>query len=56
MTQTQILLTVTHKKPLPADWVEMVLNRAYMLLYSRGVEVGVDAKVVEPQEKADAPL
>lgn len=45
MTQTHIVLVIDHRKPLPADLTDMVANRVYTLLYSRGVEAGVQARV-----------
>ena len=53
MQETRIVLTVTHKKPRPADLAETIANRLYMLAYSRGVEVGVSASVVEDEKNAD---
>jgi hypothetical protein len=56
MTQTQILLTVTHKKPLPEGAADLIAQRFYGWAFSRGVEVGVEAKVVESKENTNAPL
>ena len=45
--QTQILLTITHSKPLPKDAEEVIAQRFYMWSFARGVEVGVTARLLE---------
>jgi hypothetical protein len=56
VTETKIVLTVTHKKPLPEDATDVIANRVYGWCYSQGVEVGVTAEVVKPEEERDAAL
>lgn len=46
-SQTQLLIDISHWKDLPADLTDMVANRVYTLLFSRGVEVGVDVKLAQ---------
>jgi hypothetical protein len=47
---TVVQLTLTHFKDLPPDAAAMIAQRAYSLLFSRGVEVGVKATVMEQKE------
>jgi hypothetical protein len=47
---TIVQLAITHRRDLPADAAAQIAQRAYGLLYSRGVEVGVTAKVMEQKE------
>jgi hypothetical protein len=51
--ETQVLLTITHKKDLPPDATDVIAQRFYMWSYSRGVEVGVEAKIVETKDDAE---
>ena len=53
MNETKVILTITHKKPLPAQFLTVLENRFYMWAFSQGVEVGVKAELVE--EKTNAP-
>lgn len=48
-----IQLEIQHRKDLPDDAAEQIAQRAYGFLYSRGVEVGVRAKLMveEPEPK-----
>jgi hypothetical protein len=49
--ETVIVLKVTHKKDLPPTVAEAIAQRAYMFLYSQGVEVSVTATLAElPKE------
>lgn len=48
MTETKIILTVTHKRPLPEGATDVIENRFYGWAYSRGVEVGVKAEIAAP--------
>ena len=45
MNETQILLTISHKKPLPEEATDVVAQRFYGWAYSRGVEVSVNAAI-----------
>lgn len=45
MTETKIVLTITHKKPLPKDATDVIANRVYGWAYSQGVEVGVNVEL-----------
>jgi hypothetical protein len=47
---TVVQLTLTHWRDLPADAADQIASRAYNLLFSRGVEVGVKATVLEQKE------
>ncbi len=47
MNETQILLTISHKKPLPEEATDVVAQRFYGWAYSRGVEVSVTAAIVD---------
>jgi hypothetical protein len=51
MTETLIVLKVSHKKPLPKDATDMIAQRAYSWLYSQGVEAGVIATISEPPKE-----
>jgi hypothetical protein len=44
---TVVQLSIEHWKDLPADAAAQIAQRAYSLLFARGVEVGVTAKVME---------
>lgn len=56
MTETIILLKVTHRKPLPELATDTISQRAYSWLYSQGVEAGVTATLVEvPKELGSKP-
>lgn len=48
MTESRIVLTVTHKKPLPPGVTDVIAQRFYMWAYSQGCEVGVTAELMEP--------
>jgi hypothetical protein len=48
MTETKIVLTVTHTKPLPEGATDVIAQRFYGWSYSRGVEVGVTATMGPP--------
>lgn len=50
---TIVQLEIKHRRDLPADTADQIAQRAYGLLYSRGVEVGVKAKLMveEPEPK-----
>jgi hypothetical protein len=51
MTETIIVLKITHKKPLPPESTDAVAQRFYGWAYSRGVEVSVTATLSEmPKE------
>lgn len=55
MNQTIVILTIDHKKPLPAGATDVIAQRFYMWAYSQGVEVGVRATVAQqPKEPGDA--
>jgi hypothetical protein len=47
---TVVQLVIEHWKDLPADTAALIAQRAYGLLYSKGVEVGVKATVLEQKE------
>jgi hypothetical protein len=47
MTETVIVLKVTHKKDLPKDATDAVASRFYTWAYSRGTEVTVTATIAE---------
>jgi hypothetical protein len=47
---TVVQLSIEHWKDLPADAAAQIAQRAYSLLFARGVEVGVTAKVMEQRE------
>jgi hypothetical protein len=51
MTETVIVLKVTHKKDLPKDATDVIANRVYGWCYSQGVEVSVTATVDEPAKE-----
>ena len=53
--KTILVFEVTHDKPLPAESVELVANRLYTLLTSRGVIVQVTEHTLPVVEVADAP-
>jgi hypothetical protein len=48
--KTVIALEIEHYKELPADTAALIAQRAYGLLYSKGVEVGMKATVLEQKE------
>jgi hypothetical protein len=51
MTETVIVLKVTHKKDLPKDATDAIAARFYGWSYSHGVEVSVTATLAElPKE------
>jgi hypothetical protein len=45
--KTEILVTITHAKPLPDKMpiTDIVAQRIYSFIYANGVEVGVDARI-----------
>ena len=47
MNKTEILVTITHAKPLPdkTPITDIAAQRIYGFLYSQGVEAGVDARI-----------
>jgi hypothetical protein len=47
---TVVQLVIEHWKDLPADTAALISQRAYGLLFSKGVEVGVKATVLEQKE------
>jgi hypothetical protein len=51
--KTILLFEVTHDQPLPAESVELIGNRIYTLLTSRGIEVDVKEHALPVVEMAD---
>ena len=47
MNETQILLTISHKKPLPEGVTDVIAARFYNWAYSQGCQVGVNAEIVD---------
>lgn len=45
--KTIIQLEVEHSKPLPPDATDIAAQRVYGWLFSRGIEAGVKAKLME---------
>lgn len=51
MTETYLTFKLTHKRPLPDETAEVVAQRIYNWLISRGVESGVEP-VIRPEMQA----
>ena len=41
--KTVLMFTLEHDKPLPSDGLELISNRIYTLLFSRGIDVEIGA-------------
>ena len=54
--KTEILVTITHAKPLPdkTPITDILASRLYSFIYANGVEAGVDARIwTEVKEDAE---